>query len=158
MDFKDFQNGLLSLALTLLIFSFTLIISSIVLKPYINNSIEQRNCLFLLSSGNLVFGFYCLWEFSKLEKTFKLESKNIVKFGKRIGLITIIYFPHLVLMIILVFRKLHNLVLIIVLLIIIVEILLIGLIFKETYDLVFLEETRRDFEIDENRTKYFEKI
>ncbi|MFX1280000.1 MAG: hypothetical protein ACFFA3_11325 [Promethearchaeota archaeon] len=158
MDFKDFQNGLLSLVLTLLIFSFTLMISSIVLKPYINNSIEQRNCLVLLSSGNLVFSFYCLWEFSKLEKTFKLENKNIVKFGKRIGLITIIYFPHLVLMIILVFRKLHNLVLIIVLLIIIIEILLIGLIFKETYDLVFLEETRRDFEIDENRTKYFEKV
>ena len=156
MDFKDFHYGLLSLALALLIFSITLIITSIVLKPYIGISIKEKECLIILSSGNLVFGIYCLWEFSKLENTFTLENKNIIRFGKRFGLITTIYFPHLVLMFILVFRELHSLVLLIVSLILIIESLLIGLIYKETYDLVFLEETRRDIEIEENRKKYFE--
>ena len=156
MDFKDFHYGLLSLALALLIFSITLIITSIVLKPYINNSIEERNYLIIIASGSLVFSIYCLWEFSKLEKTFKLENKNIIKFGKRIGLITVLYFPHLTFIFIFFISKLHRLVLMIILLIFIVESLLIGLIFKEMYDLVFLEENRRDTEIEENRKKYFE--
>lgn len=37
------------------------------------------------------------------------------------------------------------------------EVLLISVVLKEVYDLVFLEETRRDFEIEENRKKYIEK-
>ncbi|MFX0027650.1 MAG: hypothetical protein ACFE8B_00450 [Candidatus Hermodarchaeota archaeon] len=158
MDFKDFHNGLLSLALTLLMFALTLMISSFVLKPYINSNIEERNCLILLSSGNIIFSIYCLWEFLKLKKTFKLENKNIIKFGKRIGIITVLYFPHLVFTFILLLGDLHSLVLIIIFLIFIIECILTGLIFKETYDLVFLEETRRDIEIEENRMKYFEQI
>ena len=158
MDFKEFHNGLLSLALTLLIFSATLIFGSIILKPYINISIQERNFIIILCSGNFIFGLYYLWEVSILEKIFKLESKHIIKFGKRIGIITLIYLPHAVLMISLFFRELHNLEVLLILLIFIIEMLIIGLVFKESYDLVFLKETRREFEIEENRKKYFEKI
>ncbi len=42
--------------------------------------------------------------------------------------------------------------------ILIIEMLIIGLVFKESYDLVFLKEARREFEIEENRKKYFEKV
>ena len=41
-------------------------------------------------------------------------------------------------------------------LIILMEILLIGVVLKEVYDLVFLEESRRDAEIEEDRKKYIE--
>lgn len=37
------------------------------------------------------------------------------------------------------------------------EAMLIGLVLKETYDLVFLLESRRDFELNENRKKYIDK-
>ncbi|MBY8986770.1 MAG: hypothetical protein KGD65_16980 [Candidatus Lokiarchaeota archaeon] len=37
------------------------------------------------------------------------------------------------------------------------ELTLIVLVLKEVYDLLFLEETRRNFEIEENRKKYLEK-
>jgi hypothetical protein len=158
LDFKDFHNGLLSLALTLLIFSATLVIGSIVLKPYTNISIQERDFIILLCSVNFIFGLYYLWEVSMFEKNFKLENKNIIKFGKRIGLITLFYLPHLILMLLLFFRDLHNLELLLVLLIFIIEMLIIGLVLKESYDLLFIEKTRRDFEIEENRKKYLESV
>jgi hypothetical protein len=61
-------------------------------------------------------------------------------------------------MISLFFRELHNLEVLLILLILIIEMLIIGLVFKESYDLVFLKEARREFEIEENRKKYFEKV
>ncbi|MFX1478780.1 MAG: hypothetical protein ACFFCI_11680 [Promethearchaeota archaeon] len=92
-----------------------------------------------------------------MERTFKLENKNIVKFGKRIGAVTLIYVPHIAAFSSLLFRDLHNLEKIMVILILILETILIVLSLKEVYDLVFLEETRRNFEIEENRKKYIEK-
>jgi len=35
--------------------------------------------------------------------------------------------------------------------------LLIGLILKEVYDLVFLMESKREFEMQKNRQRYIEK-
>ena len=86
-----------------------------------------------------------------------MENKIIIKFGKRIGVITLLYLPHLFLFTILFLWELHNLELIMVVLIFIVELLLIGLVLKEVYDLLFMEEVRRNFEIEENRKKYIEK-
>ncbi|MFW9900577.1 MAG: hypothetical protein ACFFDY_04745 [Candidatus Thorarchaeota archaeon] len=37
------------------------------------------------------------------------------------------------------------------------EIMIILLVLKEVYDLLFLEESRRDFEIEANREKYIER-
>jgi hypothetical protein len=156
LDYKEFHDGLLSLALTLLIFSGTLVVGSIVLKPYIDISLQERDFIIVLCSCNFFFGLYYFWEVFEFKKKFKLEKKNIIRLGKRIGTITLFYVPHVFIMISLLFRKLHNLELLIVLLISIIEVLIIGLVFKECYDLVFLEEIRRDFEIEKNRKKYFE--
>lgn len=93
----------------------------------------------------------------RLEKVFRLENKNIIKFGKKLGIVTLLYIPHLFLFITLFFRKLHNLEIMMGILICIIEVLLISVVLKEVYDLVFLEKSRRDFEIEENRKKYLER-
>ena len=93
----------------------------------------------------------------RLEKIFKLENKNIIKFGKRIGVITLFYIPHSFLFASLFFRDLHNLEMIMISLTLLMEIMMIGLILKEVYDLLFLEESQRDFEIEANRKKYLER-
>jgi hypothetical protein len=106
---------------------------------------------------NLLFCAYYLWELFQLEKIFALEKKNIRKFGKRIGVITLLYLPHLFLLAILFLWELHNLELIMVVLIFIIELSLIVLVLKEVYDLLYMEEVRRNFELEENRKKYIEK-
>ena len=157
LDYKDFRNGLLSLSLILIIFSFTFILGSISLKPYIALTTQERNFIVTLCIINILFCAYYLWEVLKLDKIFRLENQNIIKFGKKIGVITLFYTQHLFLFITLLFRDRHNLEMIMVFLIIFIEVLLISVVLKEVYDLVFLEETRRDFEIEENRKKYIEK-
>ena len=42
-------------------------------------------------------------------------------------------------------------------LIIFIEALLLGVVFKEVYDLIFKEEADRVFELKKNRKLYFEK-
>ncbi|KKM19316.1 hypothetical protein LCGC14_1656870 [marine sediment metagenome] len=93
----------------------------------------------------------------RLEKIFRLENKHIINFGKNIGILTLFYIVHFLLFSTLFFRDLHNLEIILVFLIFILEALLIGLVLKEVYDLVFLVESRRDFELNENRKKYIER-
>ena len=130
---------------------------SIFLKPYIALTTQEKDYIVVLCIINLLFCAYYLWEAFKLEHIFALENKIIIKFGKRIGVITLLYLPHLFLFTILFLWELHNLELIMVVLIFIVELLLIGLVLKEVYDLLFMEEVRRNFEIEENRKKYIEK-
>lgn len=141
----------------MIIFSFTFILGSIFLKPYIALTAKERDFIVILCSINLFFCTYYIWEVSNLEKIYKLENKNIIKFGKKIGVITLFYIPHLFLSITFLFRDRHNLENIMVFLIIFMEVVLISVVLKEVYDLVFLEEARRDFEIEENRKKYIEK-
>ncbi len=141
----------------MIIFSFTFILGSIFLKPYIALTAKERDFIVILCSINLFFCTYYIWEVSNFEKIYKLENKNIIKFGKKIGVITLFYIPHLFLFITLLFRDRHNLEIIMVFLIIFMEVLLISVVLKEVYDLVFLEEISRDFEIEENRKKYIEK-
>ncbi len=156
MDFKDFHDGMLSLALILFIFSITLMIGSIVLKPYIGIQSQERDMIVILCSINIFFSLYYLWNVIRLEKIFKLETKNIIRFAKSLGIATLIYLPHVFVFSILFFKNLHNLEILMISLIILMEILLIGVVLKEVYDLVFLEESRRDAEIEEDRKKYIE--
>lgn len=100
---------------------------------------------------------YYLMEVIRLEKIFKLENKNIIRFGKRLGIVTILYIPHFFFLISLYFKNLHKLEVMMLFLISFIEALLISVALKEVYDLVFLEESQRNFRIDENRKKYIEK-
>lgn len=157
MDFKDFREGLLSLALLIFLFSLTFMMGSILLSPYINLEIEDQDFIIILSTINMIFSVYFLLEALRLEKIFKLEDKHIIKFGKRIGIITLFYISHFFLMGSLLFRELHNLQNMMIILIMLLELCLFGVILKEVYDLVFLEETQRKLELDKNRRMYIKR-
>jgi hypothetical protein len=157
MDFKDFKDGLTSLSLILFIFLLTVVISIFFLKPFIKLLTKERDFLLIICSINLLFSLYYLWNALSLEKIFMLENKNIVKFGKKIGIVTILYTSQPIIFSSFYFRNIHNLLLLMISLIILIELALIVLVFKEVYDLVFLEESRRNFEIEANRSKYIEK-
>ena len=109
MDFKEFHDGLLSISLIIFIFSITLITSSIVLTPFIGGQSQERDLIIILSSINILFSLYYIWNVIKLEKIFRLEPKNIIRFAKKIGIITLIYLPHVILFIFLLFQNLNNL-------------------------------------------------
>lgn len=99
---------------------------------------------------------YYIWNVSKLQEIFKLETKLIIRFAKHIGLITLIYIPHVLIFVTMFFGILNNLEILLISLIILLEIILIIIVFKEVYDLIFTEESKRDFEIEKNRKKYIE--
>lgn len=132
-------------------------IGSIILKPYIALDPHDRDFIVILCFINIVFCVYYLMEVIRLEKVFKLENKNIIRFGKRLGIVTILYTPHFFFFISIFFKNLHNLEIMMAFLISLIEALLICVALKEVFDLVFLEESRRDFKIEENRKKYIEK-
>jgi hypothetical protein len=156
LDFKEFHDGLLSISLIIFIFSITLIITSIVLNIYTGIQSLERDLIVILSSINILFSFYYLWNVFKFEKVFRLETKNIITFAKKLGIVTLIYLPHVALFIFLLFQDLNNLEFLMIILIILMEIFLIGVVLKEVYDIVFLEHTQRDTKIEIDRKKYFE--
>jgi len=157
MDFKDFKDGLTSLSLVLFIFSLTFMMGSVVLKPYLALEPNEVSFIVVICIINIVFSLYYLLEAIRLEKIFKLEEQHIIKFGKRIGIVTCFYTPQLFLFISLYFRGIHELELMMVFLIVFMEILLIGLVFKEVYDLVFLNDAQREYDLEANRKRYIER-
>jgi len=157
MDYKDFHDGLLSLSLVLFIFSITFLFGSIVLKPFIGLEPSDRDFIIIISIINIIFSIYYMIEALRLNKIFKLDNRYIINFGKRIGIVSLIYIPQIFLVSSLLLRDLHNLQVMMTSLIIFIEILLLGVIFKEVYDLIFKEEAERKFELKKNRKLYFEK-
>ena len=157
MDYKYFRDGLISLSSIQFIFSFTFLVSSIVLKPYIALEPKERDFIVFLTIINMIFGIYYLVEALKFEKVFRLEEKHILKFGKRIGIVSLLYSPHIFFLCSLLFFDLHNLQIMMIWIIIIIEILLLGILIKEIYDLLFKEETERKYEIEQNRKVYLER-
>ncbi len=158
MDFKDFHDGLLSCSLVLLILSLTFMIVSIILKPFIALEPLERDLILIVASIDVAFCLYYFFEIMNLKKTFKSTITHIFKFGIRLGISALLFLPHLFFLISMFSLHLHNLQLLMLSLIIIIETLLIGLIFKETYDLVFLESDKRNFEIKRNRQLYLNRV
>jgi hypothetical protein len=111
----------------------------------------------IICSINILFGIYYLWEIFNLRKVFKLQNKYIIRFGKRIGFVTVLYLIPFISFCTFLFRKLGIFETFLILLIFIIESLIICVILKEVYDLVFQEEAQRDFSIEENRKKYFQE-
>jgi len=156
MDYKEFRNGLLSLSSLLSLFSLTFLFSTIVLKPYIALEPIDRDFIVLICILNIIFSVYIILEGIHLKDVFKLEDKNIIKFGKRLGIITMIYFPNLLLFFSLLFKEQNNLQLLMIYLLLIIKVFLLGIIFKEVYDLVLKNPSDRKFELEKNRKLYFE--
>jgi len=156
MDYKDFHDGLLSISLIQFIISLTFLISSIILKPYIALEPKERDFIVLLTVLNISFSIYYIIEALRLEKVFKLEDKHVIKFGKRIGIVSLAYLPLYFTFLSLLFLNLHELQVMMVYLNLIIETLLLGVVFKEVYDLLFITEAERKFELEKNRKLYLE--
>ncbi len=154
MDYKNFHDGLLSISLIQFIISLTFLISSIILKPYIALEPKERDFIVLLTVLNMSFSIYYIIEALKLEKVFKLEDKHVIKFGKRIGIVSLVYLPLYFTFLSLLFLNLHELQVMMVYLNLIIETLLLGVVFKEVYDLLFITEAERKFELEKNRKLY----
>lgn len=156
MDYKDFRNGLFSLSSILALFSTTLLISSIALKPFIALEPADRDLIVIISGINILFSVYCLIEGLYMKNIFKLEEKNIRKFGKRIGIISMLYFPNVIVFCSLFIKELHSLLKMMLFLLLAIKLLLLGIIFKEMYDLVFKNPTNRKFDLEQNHKLYFD--
>ena len=156
MDYKNFRDGLLSISLIQFIISLTFLISSIILKPYIALEPKERDFIVLLTVLNMCFSIYYIIEALRLEKVFKLEDRHVIKFGKRIGIVSLVYLPLYFTFFSLLFFNLHELQVMMVYLNLIIETLLIGVVFKEVYDLLFITEAERKFELEKNRKLYLE--
>jgi len=156
MDYKDFHDGLLSISLIQFVISLTFLIGSIILKPYIALEPKERDFIVLLTVLNMSFSIYYIIEALRLEKVFKLEDKHVIKFGKRIGIVSLVYLPLYFTFFSLLFLILHELQVMMVYLILIIETLLLGVVFKEVYDLLFITEAERKFELEKNRKLYLE--
>ena len=119
---------------------------------------SDRNYILILCSINIIFSIYYAIEAIRLDKIFKLEDKHIFRFGRRIGIITLIYFPQYFFITSLLFFELNNLHLMMVFLIFLMESLLFVLVFKEVYDLLFINEAQAREELDKNRKRYLGKV
>ena len=98
-------------------FSLTLMIGSYVLKPYIGLEPKDRDYIFILCLINLIYSGYYMFQAVKLENKFRLENKEIIKFAKRLGLITLLYIPHLFFVISLFLKQLNKIEILMILLI-----------------------------------------
>jgi hypothetical protein len=156
MDYKDFHDGLLSISLIQFILSLTFLVSSIILKPYIALEPKERDFIVFLTVLNMSFSIYYIIEALRLEKVFKLEDKHVIKFGKRIGIVSSVYSPLYFTFFSLLFFNLHELQVMMIYLNLIIETLLLGIVFKEVYDLLFITEAERKFELEKNRKLYLE--
>ncbi|MFX0009843.1 MAG: hypothetical protein ACFE9R_05980 [Candidatus Hermodarchaeota archaeon] len=157
MDFKYFREGLISLSTILFIFSLTFLFSSIFLKPYIALEPVDRDFIIILTITNMVFCTYYLIEAIRFEKIYKLEENHIRRFGIRIGIVSLLYLPHIFFFFTLLFLDLHNLQVMMIWLSLIIQGFLLGMLFKETYDLLLKREDERKFEINQNREIYLER-
>jgi len=157
MDYKYFREGLISLSTLLFVFSFSFLFSSIFLKPYLALEPIERDIIVILTIINMIFCIYYLIEAIRFEKIYRLEEKHIFNFGKRIGIVSLVYLPHIFIFSSLLWLELHNLQILMILLNFIIEILLLGVLFKEIYDLLFKGDVERKFEIEQNRKLYLER-
>lgn len=132
-------------------------LGSILLKPYIALEPIEMYYIIILCIINLNFAIYYLLEAFKFKKVFPLEDRLLEKVAKRCVLITFFYTGHFILILSLIFLDLHNLEVMMAFLLMLMEALLIGLVFKETYDILYQPETFRRYELKENRHKYFDQ-
>ena len=157
MDFKVFHDGIVSGSLLLILFSTTLMMGAIVFKPYLALEPDDRNLIVILCAISLVFSVIYFFFGLKTKSVFKLELKNILRFVKILGFINVIFTPHLFFMLFLFTKEIHDLLFLIVIMNIFIELILIGLVYKEIIDLFFKQESEVKFEVEKNQKLYFDK-
>ena len=156
MEFNFFHDGLISSSITLFFFSTTLMMGALFFKPYLALEPEDRNLILILCTINMVFSVVYFLFGLKTKSVFRLELKNILRFMKILGIINIIFTSHLVFMLFLFTIEFQDLVYLMALLNLFMELILIGLVYKEIIDVFFRQESEVKFEIEKNQKLYFE--
>jgi hypothetical protein len=106
--------------------------------------------IFILCLINFPLSIYFVVESLRIKKIVKLGEHYIINFGRRIGIVALIFIPHIIFFISLMIGDLNEILKIICALLVFFEILLIGLIGKEIYDLFILKE-RRSYSSSRNK-------
>jgi hypothetical protein len=151
MDLKIFHDGLISASLTLETFSLTLILEILLAKQNLNH---RSLFLIMLLSCNMLFCTYNILEGTRIKRIFKLENKNILKFVKRIGIINLIYTPHMIIYGVNFYYNIDDSLKVMAFLTYLLEIVLIVLIYKEVYDILLKNQLERNFDLSEDRALY----
>ncbi|MHA1671802.1 MAG: hypothetical protein ACTSV5_14690 [Promethearchaeota archaeon] len=155
MDFKVFYDGLISASLSLFLFSFTMMIGVITFKPYLAIEPIDRDLIVLLCIISMIFSVIYFFFGLKTKSVFKLELKYILRFMKTLGAINLIFTPHLFFLLVLFTKEFQDLLFIMVILNIFIELILMGIVYKEIIDLFFREESEVKFEVEKNQKLYF---
>ncbi len=154
MDFKDFYDGLISSSFMLFLFSFTLIVGALIFKPYLALEPNDRDLIVILSAISMLISVVYFFIALRAKKIYKLEIRNVIKFMKKIGIINIIFTPHLFFLISLMVLSLQ-LIQIMIALTTLIEGILLLIIYKQAYDLFLKNANKREEEFQKNQKLYF---
>jgi len=154
MDLKEFQEGLISLDFVIIILSLGIFISSFIARPFLSLDQFQINFIIGLCIGNIIFSLIFLVEALRVKKIFKLELVYIIKYTKILAILVLIYLPHLGFLIFFLLLEMALLEKLISFVLFLFELLLIYTVLRQVYDILFVEEDKRNANIKKNRNKY----
>jgi len=154
MDIDEFWDGLLSISFLIIIFSFAIIVISLNFNEIFSIDSGALEQIFILCLLDFPLSFYFIVESLRIKKFVNSEDHYIVNFGRRIGIVALIFIPHIIYFISLIIGELNGILKIACALLVFFELVLIGLIGKEIYDLFILKERRSYY----NRNKNYRKI
>lgn len=128
LDVKEIQEGMVSLSAVILLFSITLIVISILFKPYLVLEPQERDYIVIISAINIPFCIYYLLEGLRISKIRDLHGKNTARFILRAGLVSIFYISHLIFLMGFLFMDVNIIEKVMVFVVAFLEMFIIGLI------------------------------
>jgi hypothetical protein len=130
LDLREIQEGIVSIAVVILLFSITLIVISILFKPYLVLEPWERDYIVLVSGFNIPFCFYYIIEGIWVSTIRELHEKYTSKFIIRTGIVSVLYIPHLIFMIGFLLMDVNFLEKVMVIVVVVLEVFIIGLIVR----------------------------
>jgi hypothetical protein len=128
LDLKEIQEGIISLSSLILLFSLTLIVVSILFKPYLVLKPSERDYIVAVSAVNFPFCIYYIIEAKRASAIRNLQEKYIINFIIRTSFVSLLYIPHLVFMGTILFKHVNVIEKVMVVVIVFLEFMVIGLI------------------------------
>lgn len=156
IDLKEFREGLISLSFVIIIFSLGILIGSFIARPFLSFDKFEINFIIGLCIVNLIFSPIFLLEALRVKKIFKLEIAYIIKYTKNLGILVLIYLPQTGFLIFFLFLEMALLEKLISFVLLLFEIILIYTVLRQVYDIIFVEEEKRNANIIKNRKKYLQ--
>lgn len=128
LDLREIQEEIISIAAVILLFSITLIVISILFKPYLVLEPQERDYIVLISGINIPFSLYYIIEGIRITPIRDLHEKYTSKFIIRTVLVSVFYTLHLLFMITILLMDVNLIEKVMVFVVIVLEIFMVGLI------------------------------